>query len=218
MDITIGQLLAQYDSAVTRWPFFHDAERWFSLPYQLAFAQASRETNMTNELGDGGDGHGVFQLDDRFHVIPSGFDSAVYLQTQMYAEMMASLVRELGTVWGALVAYNSGDRTGNDWTTAHHDYAADVLARCQILQAQRPAPVSVRMFLLTTPYMRGDDIRFFQGACNVKRFRGSPIPVDGIYGPDTALVVRDFQADQGLTVDGIVGPQTLARMSSIQVP
>lgn len=32
--------------------------------------------------------------------------------------------------------------------------------------------------------------------------------IDGVFGPVTDQVVRDFQASAGLTVDGIVGPDT----------
>ncbi len=35
-----------------------------------------------------------------------------------------------------------------------------------------------------------------------------PIPVDGDFGPVTDSVVRQYQADSGLVVDGKVGPQT----------
>ena len=35
-----------------------------------------------------------------------------------------------------------------------------------------------------------------------------PGPVDGLYGPRTAAAVQRLQRDSGLTVDGIVGPQT----------
>ena len=38
--------------------------------------------------------------------------------------------------------------------------------------------------------------------------RGWRISVDGAFGPATEAVVRRFQADKGLTVDGIVGRQT----------
>jgi len=38
--------------------------------------------------------------------------------------------------------------------------------------------------------------------------RGYTIAVDGQYGPQTAGVARQFQAANGLLVDGIVGPQT----------
>jgi hypothetical protein len=36
--------------------------------------------------------------------------------------------------------------------------------------------------------------------------------VDGIYGPRTTAVVREFQRRAGLQVDGIAGPQTLGRL------
>jgi len=32
--------------------------------------------------------------------------------------------------------------------------------------------------------------------------------VDGLFGPETAQRVRHFQADEGLTVDGVVGTNT----------
>jgi len=34
-------------------------------------------------------------------------------------------------------------------------------------------------------------------------------PADGIYGPQTALYVREWQDNNGLLVDGIIGPQSL---------
>ncbi|HSP38889.1 MAG TPA: peptidoglycan-binding protein [Frankiaceae bacterium] len=37
---------------------------------------------------------------------------------------------------------------------------------------------------------------------------GGPSDVDGVFGPRTEQSVREFQRGQGLTVDGIVGPQT----------
>ena len=42
------------------------------------------------------------------------------------------------------------------------------------------------------------------------RDRGWRITPDGYYGPATEKIVRDFQAEKGLTVDHIIGPATWA--------
>lgn len=39
---------------------------------------------------------------------------------------------------------------------------------------------------------------------------GKPLKVDGIYGKNTEYAVRNFQFDEGITIDGIVGPHTWA--------
>lgn len=38
---------------------------------------------------------------------------------------------------------------------------------------------------------------------------------DGIFGPETAKVVREFQSKHGLTVDGIAGRQTISALDQI---
>ena len=40
------------------------------------------------------------------------------------------------------------------------------------------------------------------------------IKVDGDFGPDTKLAVMKYQAQNGLTADGIVGPKTWSKMKS----
>lgn len=55
------------------------------------------------------------------------------------------------------------------------------------------------------PGMTGDDVRQLQERLVE---RGEVLGVDGVYGPETTDVVRDFQARRGLLVDGLVGPQT----------
>jgi peptidoglycan hydrolase-like protein with peptidoglycan-binding domain len=37
---------------------------------------------------------------------------------------------------------------------------------------------------------------------------GHSVTVDGNFGPNTNLAVKDFQINNGLPVDGIVGPDT----------
>ena len=54
---------------------------------------------------------------------------------------------------------------------------------------------------------RGEEVRQVQTALQNRGY--DPGTVDGIYGEKTEAAVRQFQRDQGLTVDGIAGPATL---------
>lgn len=59
---------------------------------------------------------------------------------------------------------------------------------------------------------KGEDVRSLQVALNADpRY---PTKVDGIFGGDTESSVRAFQADHGLTADGIVGPKTWAALET----
>ena len=44
---------------------------------------------------------------------------------------------------------------------------------------------------------------------------GFETDIDGIFGRHTETLVRDFQADRGLTADGIVGPRTWAALEAL---
>jgi chitosanase len=67
-------------------------------------------------------------------------------------------------------------------------------------------PSTTRPILqLTRPYMRGDDVKALQSALLQQGFSGD---TDGVFGPMTAVLVRQFQAKKGLTADGVVGPGT----------
>lgn len=52
---------------------------------------------------------------------------------------------------------------------------------------------------------RGEGLRVWQQRM---RDRGWDISVDGLYGTETAGVARAFQTEKGLTVDGLIGPET----------
>jgi peptidoglycan hydrolase-like protein with peptidoglycan-binding domain len=60
-------------------------------------------------------------------------------------------------------------------------------------------------------YMRGEDVRNVQRRLLHLGF--DPKGIDGVYGPQTEAAVRRFQASAGITMDGIVGPETRARLS-----
>ena len=137
MEISGAELASQYQQASSRWPFIHQSELSQGLPRMLLFAIGSRETNLTNEVGDGGHGHGVWQLDDRSHTPPGGswpaFDANVTVQCATAAAMVHGLLaRTGGNVEEAAAIYNSG-QPGEAGTT-HGDYGIDVLERMQFLQ------------------------------------------------------------------------------------
>jgi chitosanase len=66
-----------------------------------------------------------------------------------------------------------------------------------------------RILKLQTPYLIGDDVRAVQQALVARGFEGK---VDGIYGPLTEARIRQFQTQNGLRPDGIVGPATRAAL------
>ena len=61
----------------------------------------------------------------------------------------------------------------------------------------------------------GEDVKYLQNRLNGIGF-GSLV-VDGIFGAATEEAVKKFQGDYGLTVDGVVGPQTWAKLETTDV-
>jgi hypothetical protein len=137
MQITESELMSQYQQASSGWPFIQRTELAYGLPRMLLFAVGSRETNLTNEVGDFGHGHGVWQLDDRSHAPPGGiwdqFDANVPLQCATAAAMLHNILVMTGrNVEEAAAIYNSGQP--GELGTTYDDYGIEVLERMQFLQ------------------------------------------------------------------------------------
>jgi hypothetical protein len=213
MNITESELSAQYQRAKSTWPFIHQTELARGLPRMLLFAIGSRETNLTNEVGDfdaqgHGHGHGVWQLDDRSHTPPGGFaafDGNVPLQCSIAADMLHDLLAiEAGNVERAANRYNSGQPETAG--TTGHDYGPDVVERMQVLRqlfddGQGPVPAwFTRDLGIASPFMQGSDVGVVQ-----KKTGANP---DGVFGPVTREHVVNFQSHHGLTADGVVGALT----------
>ncbi len=187
MEITESALTTQYQRANSAWPFIHQTELARGLPRMLLFAVGSRETNLTNEVGDFGN---------------------VPLQCAIAATMLQGMLAITGgNVEEAAAIYNSGQR--GEFGTTHHNYGIDVRQRMQVLQRKfgngsRVQPGTPAWFhrdlSLASPFMKGSDVTVVQ-----KKTGAAP---DGVFGPVTQTHVVNFQSHHGLTADGIVGPQT----------
>jgi hypothetical protein len=104
------------------------AQRWGLDPKLLA-AVAAQETggpgsnSGRNVVGDGGHGHGLFQIDDRSHAFaqsPAAMDPA---QNADYAAQLlhGNLVQNNGKVRAALSEYNAGSPTATGTVTTWAD-------------------------------------------------------------------------------------------------
>jgi hypothetical protein len=151
MKVSILELLNEVDAFYQRHPgVVNAAEAKHKLPHRLLYAVGSRETNLAEHWeqtpGDGGHGHGTWQLDDRSHKIPSPFPMA--LQADMAAQLLSDLIAHFkGNVKSAVSAYNAGvggaerglrATNNSDQFTTGHDYGQDTLERLRYIQIYRP--------------------------------------------------------------------------------
>lgn len=67
-----------------------------------------------------------------------------------------------------------------------------------------------RILYLRQPHLVGDDVRDLQRRLGQLGF--DPNYDDGIFGERTLAAVQDFQLNQGLLVDGMAGPATIAAL------
>ena len=71
-------------------------------------------------------------------------------------------------------------------------------------------PELTRILKLTSPNMRGEDVRWAQERLNELGYNCGK--ADGIFGQGTDKAVKAFQRAQGLSQDGDIGPKTWAKM------
>jgi N-acetylmuramoyl-L-alanine amidase len=75
-----------------------------------------------------------------------------------------------------------------------------------------------RMLYVRHPMLRGDDVAELQRRLNMLGFDAGK--EDGIFGPDTAAALEEFQRNAGLGGDGIFGPDTadaLGRIGELRI-
>jgi soluble lytic murein transglycosylase-like protein len=125
------------------------AARRHGLDPELLAAVAAQETGGPdanagrNVVGDGGHGHGIFQIDDRWHAFASTPGAMDPAKNADYAAGMLSdlLKRYGGDVHEALSAYNAGSPTASGTVTRWSDgsnlaYADSVMRHYQRLAGE----------------------------------------------------------------------------------
>lgn len=124
------------------------------------------------------------------------------------------------------------DRAGFGCSSADHfdDQTADAVRRFQhsrgldtdgivgkqtwaaLAEAQH-RPGDRLLYLRASPMLRGDDVSDLQRRLGALGFDAGR--VDGIFGPETAEAIENFQRNAGLPADGICGPETLAALARL---
>jgi Transglycosylase SLT domain len=141
----LGSLVSRLASeGVNYAPEIVGAAQKYGLDPNLLAAVAAQETGGPganggkNEVGDGGHGCGLFQIDDRWHDFAKTAAAMDPAQNADYAAGMLSglLKRYNGNVHDALSAYNSGDPHGKGTSTTWGDgqkldYADSVMRHYQ---------------------------------------------------------------------------------------
>ena len=110
-------------------------------------------------------------------------------------------VEEDGTARACCRVCTRGKACGNSCISASYTCRRGPGCACDagpVRSSSAPAPAA------------SDQVREAQRLLNSLGYDAGP--ADGRMGTRTRTAVRRFQADQGITVDGVVGPGTLARL------
>ena len=92
--------------------------------------------------------------------------------------------------------------------------AATAPASASRVSAAAQASVVVRSWPVYQQGSREENVAVLQYLLRGYSSAFSLLAVDGIFGPNTAEAVRDYQRNRGLVVDGIVGPKTWSTLTS----
>ncbi len=106
-----------------------------------------------------------------------------------------SQVHEVLDGWGLL-------RTvpGEPWHVSHGRHTGIFAGPMPPESVWKPESAPYRLLKVRRPRIRGPYVSWVQERTGAV--------VDGVYGPGSAEAVGDWQANHGLTADGIVGPKT----------
>jgi peptidoglycan hydrolase-like protein with peptidoglycan-binding domain len=115
-----------------------------------------------------------------------------------------------GIIWTPDLAGSTCTCPAGDLTYNGDAAASAELFEFEALEFEDPAQPILRLG------SRGNSVRDLQQRLLLAGH--SPGPVDGIFGSQTDRAVRAYQRSRGLSVDGIVGPQTWGALASLNLP
>ena len=92
------------------------------------------------------------------------------------------------------------------WRSRGHILMLCLLVACFFVSALTP-PAAAGALVLRSG-CRGQEVRQLQSS--LAKMGYCPGPIDGIFGRQTEIALRNYQRDRGIAVDGLAGPQTMA--------
>lgn len=154
-----------------------------------------------NWLQKGDRGDAVRSLQSRLKAL--GYYGSPYIVDGLFGNGTEKAVRAFQSANGLVIDGLAGPAT------------MAALTRAEAARATKAKPVSTRAASSGTVLRRGSSgsaVKALQKRLNKNYPAYSRLVEDGLFGPATEAVVREFQRRAGLTVDGIVGPQTRAAL------
>ena len=161
------------------------------LKYKTPYMKGEDVTNLQQLLADAGMSPG--SIDGTFG---KNTRDAVKLFQKANALKVDGIAGEdtvtaLGGIWKEDQSTDEAEQIGND-------------------SAQDKNWTASRLLKLTSPMMKGEDVRSLQKA--LKEAGQNPGTIDGVFGEDTKAAVVAFQRKAGLTQDGIAGEKTITAL------
>lgn len=161
---------------------------------------ASKYTDAGNKIKEGAYGPNFFLIGVEMCVNKDGVWSKTYENT---VELVAHLLKKHNL--SIIDLYRHYDITGKDCPKMMLNNLAWLMFKQDVKAALTPPKVQNRVLKITSPYMRGEDVKLLQQLLNKYK---CPCTIDGIFGPGTRDAVSYFQRTRGLVADGIVGNKT----------
>ena len=186
--------LTDFQIAETAWAAGFTMVSRLTTAIAVCLAESGGNPDAVNRAGNvpPSTDRGLWQINSYYH--PEVSDAQAF--DPFGCAKAAYRISEGGMNWNPWATYTTGSFLG----FMHRA----ILAAPITAPGYFPIP---RLLRLTSPQLHGIDV------AGVQHVLGSPIVVDGVYGPVTTAAVADYQRGHRLTADGQVGPETCAAMA-----